>query len=81
MSEPRTSDQVLKEYNNLAFKAGNLQYTVFETQREITAINETLRSLALEYNKVKSAEQAEAAAKAAEPVKAADASPGAINAS
>ena len=72
----RTSDEVLKEYNNLAFKAGNLQYSVFETKREVEAINGTLRSLTLEYNKLKAQEQADAA----EQAKQADASPGETNA-
>lgn len=66
----RTSEEVLKEYNNLAFKTGNLQYTVFETNREIAALNDTLRSLSLEFTKLKTAEQAEEAAKAAEAPKA-----------
>lgn len=58
----RTSEVIVSEFNNLAFKAGNIQYEVHEKSKELTMINSTLRSLTLEYNKVKADEQAAQAA-------------------
>ncbi len=71
----RTSEDIVKEFNNLAFRAGNIQYEVSEKTKELSMLNETLRSLTLEFNKVKAAEQAEAAAKAAEAAKPAEEAP------
>jgi hypothetical protein len=71
----RTSADVQTEYNNLAFKAGNLQYELFEREANLKSINETLRSLAQEFMKLKTTEKAAADAAAAAPqAPAADAS-------
>lgn len=62
--EKRTSASVAQEYNNLAFKAGNLQYSIREQQRSLDSINQTMLDLTLEFNGLK-AEEDKAAAEAA----------------
>lgn len=59
---PRTSAAVVQEYNKLAFKAGNLQYQITEQKRDLNTINETMRSLNLEYAKLKEVEETSAKA-------------------
>lgn len=60
MSEPktRTTADIQNEYNNLAFKAGNLQFELQERKRNLDMINDTLRALSTEYVSVKQAEDA-----------------------
>lgn len=62
----RTKQDVVTEHNNLAFRAGILQYEASEKASELKMVNETLRALNLEYNKFDAAEKAQAAQKAAE---------------
>lgn len=71
----RTSEQIGQEFSNLAYKAGNTQYNIHEQTKELAMINETLRSLGLEYNKVAGEERAAAAQKAVEDAKAAAVAP------
>lgn len=60
MSDKRSSEEIVKDYNNLAFKAGNLQYTIATQTKDLQKINETLQELNLEFVAAKNAE-AEAA--------------------
>lgn len=48
----RKSEEVLNEYNNLAFKAGNLQYQISQFTKDLDLINNTLRDLNLEFNQI-----------------------------
>lgn len=61
----RTTAEIQQEYNNLAFKSGNLQYEIVERKSNLAMINDTMRSLSLEYVSVKAAED-KAKAEAAE---------------
>ena len=64
----RSVAEIQQEYQNLAFRAGNLQYEICQKNKDLDLINDTLRSLSFEFV------AAQEAAKAAE--KQPDASPG-----
>ena len=68
--KPRTSTEIQQEYNNLAFKAGNLQFELSERNKGLAMINQTLYDLSDEFVKAKAAEN-----KAVEDAKAAAAVP------
>lgn len=73
MSEvPRTTQEIQTEYQNLAFKAGNLQFAIFQQQKDLDLINQTLRELNFEYVSASEAAKAEEN----KPEKQADAAPG-----
>jgi len=54
--KPRTSDEIQKEYQHLAFKAGNLQYAIVENQKDLALINSSLRDLNFEFTAAKASE-------------------------
>ncbi len=58
MSEqkPRTSQDCLNDYNNFAFKAGNLQYQIVQHEKDLKRTNESMASVTLEYTKLKNQE-------------------------
>ena len=57
----RSTKDINQEYQNLAFKSGGLQYEIDCKKRDLSLINDTLRSLASEYVSAQSAEAAAAA--------------------
>lgn len=69
--EPRSPDAVRQEYQNLAFKAGNLQYEIVCKQKDLQVLNDTMRELNFEY--IEAQNKAEEAKKAAEQPKEAQA--------
>ena len=60
----RPASEIQQEYQNLAFKAGNLQYELSQKTKDLAIINEELCKLSMEY--VASSQAAEAS-KASEP--------------
>lgn len=68
MSESKKSSQsIQQEYNQLAFRAGNLQYAIRENSKDLDLLNSQMRDLSLEYISVQAEEQKAAdAAKAQE---------------
>lgn len=66
----RKSEEIMNQYNNLAFKAGNLQYQICQYEKDLDLINTTLRDLNMEYNQVQTQEK-EVAEKIEEAKKAA----------
>lgn len=61
----RTTKDVLQEYNNLAFRAGNLQYEITCKEADLAGINNAMKELNFEYAKLKKTEDEVAAAVAA----------------
>lgn len=61
MSDKRTVEDIQKDFNNLAFKAGHLQFQIDCNTGDLNKINQTLKDLNLEFVAAKNAE-----AKAAE---------------
>ncbi len=48
MSEPKkTVEDLQKEFGNLVFKAGQLQYQIYALSKDLTLINEEARDLNL----------------------------------
>jgi hypothetical protein len=63
---PRTSKDVQAEYNNLLFRVGVATRAIYEQERELKMLGESLDKLQVEYNTLATAERkAEAEAKAA----------------
>ncbi len=60
----RSTQEIQQEYQNLAFKAGNLQYAIVSQEKDLALLNEQLRNLNFEFV---SARTAEDAARAAQP--------------
>lgn len=56
----RTSKVIYTENVNLQLKAGGIQYTIAQYQKELNMLNDRMRDLALEYNSVQAREEAEA---------------------
>ncbi len=48
----RTLEDVQKEYNNLAFRAGHLQYEIAVKTKDLGMINDGMKSLAAEGSKL-----------------------------
>lgn len=55
----RTSKVIYTENVNLQLKAGGIQYTIAQYQKELNMLNDRMRDLALEYNSVQAREEAE----------------------
>lgn len=53
----RPSKDVQQEYQNLVFKAGNLQYAISQNRKDLEAMNNQLRDLTLEYVSAQEAEK------------------------
>lgn len=62
---PRTTANIQNENAQLTFKAGQIQYVIAQSQKDLTMINDKLRDLALEYVQVQ-AREAEVAKAVAE---------------
>ncbi len=58
MSDKRTPEDIQKEFNNLVFKAGHLQFQIDCNTGDLEAINQTLRDLNFEFVTAKNAEAA-----------------------
>ena len=72
MSEkPRTSQDIQQEHMNLALKAGNIAYSIQESEKQLKMIYDTMQSLSLEFVRVRQVEsdQEAAAAKQADSAK------------
>lgn len=52
----RPTQEIQAEYQQLAFKAGNLQYAIVENGKDLSLINSTMRDLNLEFAASKAAE-------------------------
>ena len=65
----RTSDDIQKDFNNLAFKCGHLQHATYKQTKDLEVMNQTLLTLQKEYSDAKTSEDA-AAAEAAKAVAA-----------
>ena len=61
----RSTQEIQAEYQQLAFKAGNLQYAIGQQKKDLELINDQLRDLNFEYTAAKNLEEA---AKPSEPV-------------
>ncbi len=69
---PKSSRALQEEYQQLAFRAGNLQYSIEENKKDLALINSQMRDLALEFISAQAREQkeqAEAAQKASDEAK------------
>lgn len=64
---PRTTQAIQQDYQNLAFRAGNLQYEIKEKNKDLDMINSSMRDLNFEFIAAKKTEDAVAAAKAETP--------------
>lgn len=53
----RSSAEIVKEYNNLAFKAGHLQFEIRDKTADLNAINNTLSALNVEFRGAVEAEK------------------------
>ncbi len=53
----RTKEEVSREYSNLAFKAGNIQYQIHALKRDLSLLNDSMLSLNLEYPQADEAPQ------------------------
>lgn len=62
----RTLDDVRNEYNQLAFRAGNLQYTIHAAEKDLDMLNESMRNLNFEAAKLQNEAASESAKKAEE---------------
>lgn len=62
----RSTNEIKQEYQQLATKAGNLQYAIGEQNRDLSMINSQMRDLSLEFTSADNAEK-EAAKSAAAP--------------
>lgn len=63
MSNPRTVDDIHKEYSNLAAKAGHVNYNIFVLTNDLKLLNDQMRDLNIEAAKVQAeAKPAEAPA-------------------
>lgn len=58
----RATKDIQLEYQNLAFKAGNLQYELFSKTLDLKQLNEQMRELNFEYVEAKNREDAAKAA-------------------
>lgn len=56
----RSPQEIQAEYQQLAFKAGNLQYAISEQNKDLALINGQLRDLSFEFNAAKAAEESAA---------------------
>ncbi len=68
----KSSQALQGEYQQLAFRAGNLQYSIEENKKDLALINSQMRDLALEFISAQAREQkeqAEAAQKASDEAK------------
>ncbi len=50
--KPRTLEDVQKEYNNLAYRAGHLQYELAVKSKDLDMLNEGMKSLSAEGTKL-----------------------------
>lgn len=67
MSEKsRTTQEIQSEYQQLAFKAGNLQYAIAEQTKDLGLLNTQLRELNFEFVASQAKEKAAAEAPKAE---------------
>lgn len=57
---PRSTQEIQQEYQNLAFRAGNLQYELSQKGKDLTLINDQMRNLNFEFISSKEAEDAAA---------------------
>jgi hypothetical protein len=60
----RSTKEVQQDYQNLAFKAGNLQYEIHCKNGDLERLNNEMRDLNFEYIEAKNREDGEAKAKA-----------------
>lgn len=49
-SEPRSKEDIKKEYDQTAYRAGNVQYAVYAYSKELEGINQKLQDLSVEAN-------------------------------
>lgn len=47
--QKRTKEQVIQEYNNIVFRAGNLQYQIYALSNDLRLLNEAAVKLNLEH--------------------------------
>lgn len=66
----RASVDVQSDFNNLAFRAGHLQFEISCKEKDLKMFNDTLINLQIEYNTLK--QQEDSVAKAVASAKAAD---------
>lgn len=66
----RSVQEIQQEYSQVCMKAGHAQYQLFTIQRDLDALNDTLRSLNIEAAQAKAAADAEAAKPTGEEVQA-----------
>lgn len=59
-NKKRSLQDIGQEYQQLAFKAGNLQYAISEQTKDLGLLNSQMRDLNFEFNKVKAQEEAAA---------------------
>lgn len=57
MSEPRTKEQIAREYSNLCTKAGHAAYQIATIQKDIDLMHSTMRDLNIEAARVDQEEQ------------------------
>ena len=60
LKKPRSIKELQLEFQQLSFKAGTLQYEIYSKNKDLEAMNSTLRDLSLEYISAKELEDAEA---------------------
>lgn len=65
--EPRALEVIQQEYNNLAFKSGNLQYELVCKHKDLDALNDQMRELNFEYIAAKNKEEADKKAQSEQP--------------
>jgi hypothetical protein len=73
---PRSPQEIQQEYQNLCLKAGDLQYKIVQSQKDLSLVNDAIRELNFEYATAvnlqqKVAEQVKAEKEKAEKEKAA----------
>ena len=56
----RTTQDIQTESTNLQLKAGGIQYTIVQGQKDLNLINERMRDLVTEYHQLKAQEDSEA---------------------
>lgn len=58
MSESKSVEQITKEFSELCLRAGNLQFEIELKQKDLSMINEELKSLNFQYMEAKNAQAA-----------------------
>lgn len=56
--QKRSVQEIQQEYQNLAFKSGNLQYEISQKKKDLDLLNSSMRDLNFEYIAAKEAEDA-----------------------